>query len=257
MSDLKLVPSDQPTPFEQRLLDAVAQESPSAEQRARVRLTLGLPAVASPPAVLLAPAGRRTLLLKAGGGLVVVSAAVLALLLGMGQKSSSSNPPPASSVALETAASPSTVASTAPSSDLPTTPSSPLADEAPNAPSSPEASGNPEGASASSTSAGTPLKRSSKPALADGATDLSEQLRLIDAARAAVAARNVAAASAALSSYRTRFPRGPFVQEAAVLQIETLDLQGNHAAAAAQARSFLARYPNSPHVSVVRRIAGL
>jgi outer membrane protein assembly factor BamD (BamD/ComL family) len=102
---------------------------------------------------------------------------------------------------------------------------------------------------------GPPTKRASKIAAADSGADLSEQLRLIDAARAAVAARNATGASNALNSYRTRFPRGPFAQEAAVLQIETLDLQGNHVQAAAQARSFLARYPNSPHVSVVRRIA--
>ena len=41
MSDLKLVAPDQPTPLEQRLLDAVANESPSAEQRMRVRLAIG------------------------------------------------------------------------------------------------------------------------------------------------------------------------------------------------------------------------
>src|SRR6187431_1016284 len=95
-----------------------------------------------------------------------------------------------------------------------------------------------------------------EPSSVDTRADLSEQLRLIDAARSAVAAGNAPAASAALSSYRARFPRGLFGQEAAVLQIETLDLQGNHALAAAQARSFLARHPNSPHVGVVQRIAG-
>jgi outer membrane protein assembly factor BamD (BamD/ComL family) len=85
--------------------------------------------------------------------------------------------------------------------------------------------------------------------------DLSEQLRLIDAARSAVAAGNASAASAAIANYGKRFPRGAFGQEAAVLRIQTLELQGNHSQAAAQARSFLARHPNSPHVSVVRRIA--
>ena len=100
-----------------------------------------------------------------------------------------------------------------------------------------------------------PSKRGTK-AAADSGADLNEQLRLIDAARSAVAAGNPSAASAALSSYRSRFPRGLFGQEAAVLQIQTLDLQGNHAQAAARARSFLARHPNSPHVSVVQRIAG-
>ena len=92
MSDLKLVPPDQPTPFEQRLLDAVANESPSAEQRARVRQVLGLPAVAPPVAphgASAAPVGRRALLLKAGAGLIVVSGAMLALFLVLGRKPSS------------------------------------------------------------------------------------------------------------------------------------------------------------------------
>jgi TolA-binding protein len=86
-------------------------------------------------------------------------------------------------------------------------------------------------------------------------SDLSDQLRLIEAARAAVAARKPAAAASAIADYRGRFPRGAFDQEASVLQIQTLDLQGNHARAAEQARSFLARYPKSPHVAVVHRIA--
>jgi len=84
---------------------------------------------------------------------------------------------------------------------------------------------------------------------------LSEQLRLIDAARAAVAAGNSSAASQALSAYNSKFPHGSFGQEAAVLRIETVDLQGNHGQASALARSFLAQHPNSPHVSLVQRIA--
>jgi len=84
---------------------------------------------------------------------------------------------------------------------------------------------------------------------------LSEQLRLIDAARAAVAAGNSSAASQALSTYGSKFPHGSFGQEAAVLRIETVDLQGNHGQASALARSFLAQHPNSPHVGLVQRIA--
>jgi len=231
MSDLKLIPPDQLTPFEQRLLDSVANESPSPEQRARVRLALGLPAVA-PQTPASPPVARRALLLKAGGGLAL-SGALVALFLGGAQHRPA--PPPAKSdpvVPADSVALPTPSLSPAPASST-----APLAREA-NEPSA-------------------PVKRTSKPAPADSAADLGEQLRLIDAARAAVAAGNASAAAAALSSYRTRFPRGPFGQEAAVLQIKTLDLQGNHALAAAEARNFLARYPNSPHASVVRRIAGL
>lgn len=242
MSDLKLVPPEQPTPFEQQLLSAVAKEAPSAEQRARVRLALGLSA-GTPPAATTAPVGRRALLLKAGGGLVVITGAMLALFFAVVRKPNIEDKLLAPSIATEQPAASPAVASAEPVA-VPTSAIAPIAPAPSAAPSSRDLHED-----------STP-KRSSRAAAADSGADLSEQLRLIDAARAGVASGNAAAASAALSSYRTRFPRGPFGQEAAVLQIETLDLQGNHALAAAQARSFLARYPNSPHVSVVRRIAG-
>jgi Outer membrane lipoprotein len=243
MSDLKLVAPDQPTPLERLLMSAAQNEVPSAEQRMRVRAALGLPPVAvMPPAAV--EWGRRAALLKlAAGGLIVVSAAVVLLLTGVGrspQPVSVALPAPKVAVAV-----PSAPLTTAPAADLPVAQPLPPLEEAP----------------ASAPASKTQLKSiarvaSASPAnsAADG-TDLSEQLRLIDAARAAVAAGNAGAATSALSSYRTRFPRGPFGQEATVLQIETLDLQGNHAQASSLARSFLARHPNSPHVSVVQRVA--
>jgi len=249
MSDLKLVSPEKPTPLEQRLLDAAANEAPSAEQRMRVRLALGLPPVAAAPIApptVAAPAGRRALLVKAAGGLVVVSVAAVALFIGLGRPSNAERAPVAAPVAQQTSAAPFAPAPVAvPAPELSVAPSAPETTPAPSA-----AAPNREARDDSA-----PSKRSNKPAVADSGADLSEQLRLIDAARSAVAAGNASAASVALSAYRTRFPRGPFGQEAAVLQIETLDLQGNHAQAAAQARSFLARHPNSPHVGVVQRIA--
>ena len=85
MSDLKLVSPDQPTAFEQRLLDSVANEAPSAEQRLRVRLALGLPSVAPapPPGVAV---GRRALLLKAAGGASIALAALALLFAGLARK---------------------------------------------------------------------------------------------------------------------------------------------------------------------------
>jgi hypothetical protein len=241
MSDLKLVSPEQPTPFERQLLDAVTNESPSAEQRARVRLALGLPAVA--PVPIVAPSvGRRALLLKAAGGLIVVSAAMIALLSGSNHESNTGEPPAAPLATQRAVAAP---ALAAPALAAPALAAPALA--------APEAAGI---APAPGQDADSPSKRTRKAATAENGADLSEQLRLIDTARSAVAAGNAGAASAALTSYRTRFPRGPFGQEAAVLQIQTLDLQGNHAEAAARARNFLQRHPNSPHVSVVQRIAG-
>jgi hypothetical protein len=242
MTDLKLVAPDQPTPFERMLLDSVAHEAPSAEQRMRVRQALGLPAVAV-VAAPVAQAGRRAALFKAAaGGLVAVSAVVLLVWSGVGRR-------PQTVVLQPSLAAP--VASVAPA-QLATAPMvasapEPVAEALPPLEQAPvkARSRSPRRISSSTTSQSA----------GESGSDLSEQLRLIETARAAVAAGSANAAATAIASYRSRFPRGPFGQEAAVLQIETLDLQGSHAQAASLARAFLARHPNSPHVGLVQRIA--
>jgi hypothetical protein len=247
MSDLKLVAPNQPSPLERLLLDAAANESPSAEQRMRVRAALGLSAVAVPTAPV-ARAGRVASLSKAAIGSAVVTSAVVALLLlGVLHK-------PAQTPLPLVVAAPSLV---------PAVPS-----HAPQlqalAAAEPAASPLPPIESASNSAASPSLPKaaarsvssvSKTPAPADSATDSGEQLLLIDAARSAVAAGNAGAASQALSTYSAKFPHGSFGQEAAVLRIETADLSGNHAQAASLARTFLAQHPNSPHVSLVQRLA--
>lgn len=229
MSDLKLLPPDPPTALERLLLDAATNEAPSAEQRLRVRQALGLPAAVVFPAV---QPGRSAVLVKAViAGAVVVGAALVFVLSGPGRTVPA--PVSAHAVAQITANPPPLLA---------VAPPLPVVEDAP----------------AAAPSAKPPTKSAAsvaQPAAASGA-DLSEQLRLIDSARSAVAAGDAAAASRALSSYASQFPHGTFGQEAAVLRIETTDLQGNHAQAAALARSFLARHPNSPHVGLVQSIAG-
>ncbi len=239
MSDLKLVAPDQPTPLERLLLDAAANESPSVEQRMRVRQALGLAAVAIVP-VPTASSGRSLTLGKAAIGLAIAgSAVVVALLFGVTHK-----PAPLVSNALPVAA-PAAVLKT-PSTLAPEPVASPL----------PAVEG--EGDQQVATSAPPKVAKVAPSAStrASSSDDLSEQLRLIDAARTAVAAGNTSAASQALSSYNSKFPRGSFGQEASVLRIETIDLQGNHTQAAQLARNFLAAHPNSPHVGLVKRIAG-
>ena len=243
MSDLKLVAPNQPSPLERLLLDAAANESPSAEQRMRVRAALGL-SVVTAPAAPVARAGRAASLGKAAIGSAVVASAVVALLLsGMLHK-----PVPAP---LPLLAAPTSVPSPAPQLQAP-------------AAAEPVASPLPPVESASNSAATPSLPKvavrsvssvSKTPAPADSATDSGEQLLLIDAARSAVAAGNASAAAQALSTYSAKFPRGSFGQEAAVLRIETVDLSGNHTQAASLARTFLAQHPNSPHVSLVQRIA--
>ncbi|HWZ89936.1 MAG TPA: outer membrane protein assembly factor BamD [Polyangiaceae bacterium] len=247
MSDLKLVAPDQPTPLERLLLDAAANEAPSAEQRIRVRAALGLSVMTVPPP----PAARVGRIATFGkvaiGGVVAASAIALLVLAGVGRKSA---PAPHAGSAAPIAA--------------PSVPAKPALGNTAEPVASPlppvePASDSPAAGSSAAKSAPKSVASTSglgkTPAPADSAADLSEQLRLIDAARAAVAAGNASAASQALASYGAKFPHGSFGQEAAVLRIETFDLQGNHAQATALARSFLAQHPNSPHVSLVQRIA--
>ncbi|HEX7453989.1 MAG TPA: outer membrane protein assembly factor BamD [Polyangiaceae bacterium] len=228
MSDLKLLPPDPPTPLERLLLDAAANEAPSVEQRLRVRQALGLPTAVVVPT---AQAGRSAVLVKAVVvAAVVVGAALLFVVWGRGRTA----PAPASAPAMAQFAAnpPPALRSEAPSPTVEAAPPAPVAAKPP----------------AKSAAGVTHLATES-------GSDLSEQLRLIETARSAVASGDARAASRALSSYGSQFPHGTFAQEAAVLRIETVDLQGNHTQAAALARGFLARHPNSPHVALVQGIA--
>jgi hypothetical protein len=245
MSDLKLVAPDQPTPLERLLLDAAANESPSAEQRMRVRAALGLSAMTVPPPVAQGARAGRFITLGKGaiGGAIVASAVVAFLLSGAGHKPAPQN---------ARVSTPAAVPSPAPA--LPKV-AEPVVSPLPPVEPAPEKTSTSAPLKATAKSVSSVSGASKSPAPADSANDLGEQLRLIDAARSAIAAGNAGAASQALSSYSAKFPHGSFGQEAAVLRIETLDLQGNHAQAAALARNFLAQHPNSPHVGLVQRIA--
>jgi outer membrane protein assembly factor BamD (BamD/ComL family) len=80
-------------------------------------------------------------------------------------------------------------------------------------------------------------------------------MRLIEAARASVAAHDAKAALLALDAYFAKFPRGSFGQEAMVLRIRALDQIGDFARATALAKAFVARFPSSPHVARLKPIA--
>jgi hypothetical protein len=103
-------------------------------------------------------------------------------------------------------------------------------------------------------SAAVPRARSAPPA-PSAEDDLSEQIRLIEAARAGVAAHSPAAALTAVDSYAAKFPRGSFGQEATVLRIRAIDQSGDSARATALARAFIVRFPTSPHVERLKSIA--
>jgi hypothetical protein len=69
---------------------------------------------------------------------------------------------------------------------------------------------------------------------------LSAEVRILDRARAAVEARDPAAAQRALDTYAQRFPQGHLKPEATVLQLAVLVRLGRRAAAKAMAAQLLA-----------------
>jgi len=240
MSHLKLV-SEEPTPLEELLLDAARTEEPSPEHRARLRAALGIGTPA--PAALLVAENSKTAgaawgkLAGFGGVLIGLAAVTIGGLPVLGQHRS----------AVPTTASQVFSARTLPTAAKVAPP--PLSEPLP---SIGEERTPPVGVSGSSSGA---LRAGRSSASAPVASDLSEQMRLIEAARSGLAARDATAALAALRDYSEKFPRGSFGQEAMVLRIRALDQAGDQTRASALARSFIVRFPGSPHVARLKPIA--
>lgn len=85
---------------------------------------------------------------------------------------------------------------------------------------------------------------------------LSEELRAIDRARAAIAAGDLPEATRALDAHAAAFPSGALSDEARVLRIDILANKGDSKGAAAAARAFLAVRPRSPHAPRLRELLG-
>ncbi len=100
--------------------------------------------------------------------------------------------------------------------------------------------------------------RDSRAATTEAASpsDIHEQIRLLDEARAAVGRGDPGAAIRTVDLYRAKYPAGVFNEEATVTRIEALDQSGNHARAASLARAFLAKHPATAHARRLERIAG-
>lgn len=244
MSNLKLVPDD-PTPLEKLLLDASRAEMPSDDHKARMRAMLGIGLPVSGPLAAPPPAAQHTAasmappppgLLRSATALKVAAGAGALALIGAlwlaRQPVSAPVPAPPRVIApLEApVALPAAPAAAAEVAPLP-----PIEQPVEQAPAAPRARSAPPAASASD--------------------DLSEQIRLIEAARAGVASHAPRAALSALASYSVKFPRGSFGQEAMVLRIRALDQAGDSARATALAKAFVARFPTSPHVARLKPIA--
>jgi hypothetical protein len=236
VSNLKLVPDD-PTPLEKLLLDASRAEAPSEDHKARMRAVLGIglpmsgPLAAPPPVTRTAAsiASPPAALSSATAAKVALGVGALALLGALWFSRQPSAPQPAPPVI---AAAP----ALAPVAELAV--AQPEPEVSPLPPAEPVAA-----------------RARTAPPAASAADDLSEQIRLIEAARAGVAAHSPGAALSALDSYSAKFPRGSFGQEAMVLRIRAVDQAGDSARATALAKSFVARFPKSPHVARLKPIA--
>ncbi|MBN2573043.1 MAG: hypothetical protein JXP73_00625 [Deltaproteobacteria bacterium] len=96
-------------------------------------------------------------------------------------------------------------------------------------------------ASAANASARDGSETASRPQRANALDEsLRAEVRILDLARAAVDARNPAAAQRALATYARRFPQGHLKPEAMVLQLAVLVRQGSRAAARSLAEQLLA-----------------
>lgn len=124
---------------------------------------------------------------------------------------------------------------------------------APRAPDSARSSSTPVVASVAASAPRSLAPPPARPVLPP--RSITEEVRLLDQARAAVRRGDSKAGLAALDTYRRRYPTGAFRQEADVLRIEAVQLQGDRAHAAELAREFVKQNPASPHASRAGRVA--
>jgi len=84
---------------------------------------------------------------------------------------------------------------------------------------------------------------------------LADEVRALEAARAALARASAAHAFELLNDYAQAFPNGALRVEAAALYLETVAKQGNRKRALELAEQFLKHHPESPLASRVRALA--
>jgi hypothetical protein len=230
MRDPRRLLLDQPTDFERSLLESAARERPSEAHRMEVRRALWEVA----PRAAAAAAGTKAAI----AGLVVTAIVGLVLV----QRARSVN-----DEALESNTLPTAPALVAPIVEIPAPlsgpPASPRAEPAPVA-----------AAPAKVRSEGRSTGRSS--IAPSDASDVRDQIRMIDEARAAMSRHEPTSALRTIDRYVARYPDGVFQQEAGILRILALDDRGDRAKASILARSFLASHPTSAHVTRIERIAG-
>ena len=85
----------------------------------------------------------------------------------------------------------------------------------------------------------------------DHASNLAEEMKLIDAGRSALAKRDAAAAIEELDRYVKKFPRGQFIEEAEALRVQAFVADGAFANAKKFGAQFHKRFPQSLLAPVV------
>ena len=108
-----------------------------------------------------------------------------------------------------------------------------------------------------SSSAGTGAARAgaSGSSVASGSrSSLAEQVQSLDRARVALGSGDSGGALSEIARYRKAWPRGVFLTEASVLEIEALASRGERSLAASRAAAFVAAHPDSPQAERLRRL---
>ncbi len=86
------------------------------------------------------------------------------------------------------------------------------------------------------------------------ASSLPEQVASLDRARMALGAGDSAATLAEISHYRSTWPRGVFLTEASVLEIQALAKRGEIVLAGMRAKAFVTAHPDSPQADRLRQL---
>ncbi len=193
-----------------------------------------------------APAGGRTLP-KLRSGVMLASVCLLATFAGskLVEHGRGDAPAPAASTLAAPPAAFSPISEPAPAhgDDVPTT----HVDDLPSSASVPSPPAPARAPRANAPSAVTTARTG---------TDLAEEYRLVEGARASLAARDYSSALRSIREHAHRFPTGQLEQECESLHIQTLVEMGRLGEARERAQRFQARFPNGLLLpSVTRAIA--
>lgn len=228
MSDPRRLLDDGASDFEARLLRAGRVDAPSAHNRRRIMVGLGLGGLLSTTAVTTgAHASIKGWLTAAGGGTL----GALAIWAGVEAWGPADAPVNTPAVTVQVKApAPLRAREVAPPVEVVAPVEAPVV--AP--PVAPE--------------------RAVKPAPTEA--DLSGELGMLEEARRALSAKNYGVALTTLDAYTQKYPRRKMGSEATVLRIETLVAKGDAATARELGRSFLRAQPRSPYAKRVRSLIG-